>query len=173
MPNKVEKMIAEYELDECSTALLSLKTSYLREQYLKQEFNYVEPTEVVMNKDDVKKGHKKEVYHYIDIKRSLKNLIEDQTFQNAIKSRPDEPSKDDDVISDVKDGRMRQNIAFFKENKGAFTGMLYSDAIELVSPLGAGKGRQKVIQVFFTLAEIPPHLRSKIDWPLLDIKAHQ
>ena len=35
LPTKIEKIIAEYEFDECSTALLSLKSSYLREQYLK------------------------------------------------------------------------------------------------------------------------------------------
>ena len=41
--------------------------------------------------------------------------------------------------------------------------MLYSDAIEVVNPLGAGRGKHKVIQTFFTLCEIPKHQRSKID----------
>ena len=41
--------------------------------------------------------------------------------------------------------------------------LLYSDGVELVNPLGAGRGKHKVIQIFLTFGEIPKYQRSKID----------
>ena len=41
--------------------------------------------------------------------------------------------------------------------------LLYSDAIELVNPLGAAKTKYKVIQISFILCDVPKHLRSRID----------
>ena len=41
--------------------------------------------------------------------------------------------------------------------------MLYADGVEVVNPLGAGRGKHKVVQIFFTVAEIPKAQRSKID----------
>ena len=66
-------------------------------------------------------------------------------------------------LRDVKDGGLYRNNSYFQQNPGAYTMMLYSDAIELVNPLGAGRGKHKVIQIFFSLCEIAKHERSKID----------
>ena len=52
---------------------------------------------------------------------------------------------------------------YFIDNPDALCLFLYSDAVELVNPLGAGRGKHKVIQIFLTLAEIPRTQRSKID----------
>ena len=41
--------------------------------------------------------------------------------------------------------------------------MFYSDAVELVNPLGAARGKHKVVQIFFNLAEIPKCQRSQVD----------
>ena len=40
---------------------------------------------------------------------------------------------------------------------------LYSDGVELSNPLGAAKGRHKIVQVFYTLCQIPKSQRSQID----------
>ena len=44
-----------------------------------------------------------------------------------------------------------------------FSYVFYSDGVELVNPLGAGRGKHKVIQIFLTFGEIPKYQRSKID----------
>ena len=66
-------------------------------------------------------------------------------------------------MKDVKDGELYKTNPFFQQNPEAFTMMLYSDAIELVNPLGAGRGKHKVIQIFFSLCEISKHQRIRID----------
>ena len=40
---------------------------------------------------------------------------------------------------------------------------MYSDAVELVNPIGSGRGKHKIVQIFWTLANIPRHQRSQID----------
>ena len=63
----------------------------------------------------------------------------------------------------VKDGMMYKNNSYFINNPEAFTLIIYSDAVELVNPLGAGRGKHKVIQILLSFGEIPKNQRSKID----------
>ena len=67
------------------------------------------------------------------------------------------------MLRDVKDGSAFKNNQFFLENPEALTILLYSDGVEVVNPLGAGRGKHKVIQIFLTFGEIPKTQRSKID----------
>ena len=67
------------------------------------------------------------------------------------------------MIRDVKDGSVFRNLKYFEDNPEAFAAMFYSDAVELVNPLGAARGKHKVVQIFFSLAEIPKIQRSQVD----------
>ena len=58
---------------------------------------------------------------------------------------------------------MYKKNPFFLRNPEALTLILYSDAVEVVNPLGAGRGKHKVVQIFLTLGDIPKNQRSKID----------
>jgi hypothetical protein len=98
--------------------------------------------------------------HYVSVIESFKNLIQDSSFL-AMEERNIVPELE--TLGDVKDGELYKQNPFFMANPSAYTMMLYSDAIELVNPLGAGRGKHKVIQIFFSLCEISKHLRSKID----------
>ena len=138
-----------------------LDTEYKRTKVLKQNFNYVAPLEIILNEKEVKENKAtKSVMHYIPIIESIRNLVEDPTFNYVLEKNVTENGS---TLGDVKDGELFKKNAYFRKHPEALTLMLYSDAIEVVNPLGAGRGKHKVIQIFFTLCEIPKHQRSKID----------
>ena len=159
----IKEVLKVLDNDSFLDAQQSLTSQYKRNQCLKENFKFIEPTEIVLNKEAVKKGAKKECFHYVNIIDSFRALIEDKNVIDAIEETGNEKPSDDDLLSDIKDGSLYKNLDYFKQNPEALVGTFYSDAIEIVSPLGAGKGRQKLLQVFWSLAEIPKHLRSKVD----------
>ena len=73
------------------------------------------------------------------------------------------PPKDAQIISDILDGSLVKSNDFFKENKDALALIFYSDGLEIKNPLGAARGTYKVVQIFYTLANIPKNQRSQVD----------
>ena len=67
------------------------------------------------------------------------------------------------TLRDVKDGGAFKENAYFQENPDAYSILLYSDAVELTNPLGAGRLKHKVVQVFWCLLDIPKQHRSQVD----------
>ena len=161
---EIEKIIASFEKeDEFEEAQNSLLSDHKRMEFIKENFKFVNPVEIVLNLQDVRqKKAKKDVMHYCSIVESVKNLLEDPTF---MKAEANNVIPESEAYRDVKDGDLYVHGEFFKQNndQNTYTIIMYSDAIELVNPLSAGRGRHKVIQIFFTLAEIPQYYRSKID----------
>ena len=144
------------------SAQKSLDSEYKRNDYLKENFKYVEPKEIIFNPKEAKEGKEpKAVMHYVPIIETVKNLVQDPTFLDVSESTFS--NNHDSVLRDVKDGLMYKNNQYFIDNPEALTILLYSDGVELVNPLGAGRGKHKVIQIFLTFGEIPKNQRSKID----------
>ena len=160
-PDRERIIAAVAENDEFLDAQTSLISEHKRMQYISDNFTYIPPEEIVLNGEDVKLNKaRKDVIHYVSVVDSLRNLLQDSTFV-ALEANNVVP--DSDSLRDVKDGDLFKYNTFFRDNPGAYSMLMYSDAIELVNPLGAGRGRHKVIQIFYSLGEIPLHLRSKID----------
>ena len=161
---EVERVVKEFQDDDnFLKAQTTLNTEYKRVQFLKEKFIYVEPEEIVLNSRQVKEEKSpKAVVHYVNIVETFRNLVQDPSFNDMIE-KSKVTNNSETKLNDVKDGHLYRTNSYFKENPGAYTMMLYSDAIELVNPLGAGRGKHKVIQIFFSLAEIPKEQRSKID----------
>ena len=67
------------------------------------------------------------------------------------------------TFKDLMDGKVYQSNTYFVQNPDAYCAHFYSDSIELSNPLGAAKGKHKVNQVFYTIAQIPKEQRSRID----------
>jgi hypothetical protein len=53
----------------------------------------------------------------------------------------------------------RQVNRYFQKNKDALGLIFYSDELEVCNPLGAAKGRQKVLNLYLSIAEISKPLR--------------
>ena len=137
-----------------------LNSEYKRIKFIQDQDQYVSPREILLNKSEVLNGAKKDVYHYIPIIESLKVLHGDVTFQEILKRNMMNRSM---KIRDIKDGLHYSKNQYFKTNPDAYGIMLYSDAVEIVNPLGAARGTYKLVQVFYTLCDIEKAQRSKID----------
>ena len=161
--NDIDKVVNDVKVnDNFLEAQNLLNTEYKRKQFLKDKFTYVSPYEIVLNPRAVKeKREAKAVVHYIPIVDTFRNLVQDPSFIEVTENFVQ--NCDPETFKDVKDGHLYKNNSYFRKNPSAYTMMLYSDAIELVNPLGAGRTKHKVIQIFFSLCEVPKHLRSKID----------
>jgi hypothetical protein len=136
------------------------KSYYLLEKYLKRSptFKYLEPTEIRLGSES------KCTFQYISIVDTISTIIQDPTF------RPEKPSEDG-MLRGVKDGTAYAQNKFFIENKDALTIEIYSDAVELSNPLGASRGKHKIVNVYFSLAELPKVIRSKTENKFLVLSA--
>ena len=149
--------------DDLIKAMKEVNSNYKQDKFIRENFRYIAPLEIVLNKTDADKGAVKDCFHYIPVCESVKALLEDPTVITVLDNAKGNDSKEAGVLRDVKDGNVFKNVKFFQDNPGAFAAMFYSDAVELVNPLGAARGKHKVIQIFFNLAEIPKCQRSQVD----------
>ena len=160
----VNRIMAIFDEDQSINALEQLNTPYKRESFLLNHFKIVPPKEIVLNKEEVKKGAKKESYQYISLLESMAMFVEDPTVIEVLEeTRNKQVNSRDIVYKEVKDGTLYKDLPYFKENADALVGLIHSDCIEVVNPLGAGKGRSKLVELYWTIADIPKEYRSKVD----------
>jgi hypothetical protein len=113
-------------------------------------FKFIEPLQIWLGPE------KKCSFQYVSLLDTLCTIITDPGFKRV------QPS-DDGMLRGVRDGSAFAENTFFQENKDAFTIELYSDAVELSNPLGASKGKHKIVNVYFSIAELPKALSSKTE----------
>ena len=161
----IPKVLAELDNDDCLKAQEELDTNYKREKFIKENFPFNSPVEVILNPDLMKKGQSKESFQYISIKHGVKILFEDPTFQKVLeKSRNEERNpSDEDLMKELKDGSLLKSIPYYQQHPESYCGLLYSDAVEIVSPLGSSRGRHKILQMFWSLGDLPKQFRSRVD----------
>lgn len=95
-------------------------------------------------------------FQYIPVAETLEAITSDPDFRHLSQAPAPEG-----ILYDIKDGAAWKENSYFKANPDALTGMLYSDALELDNPLGAAKGKHKIVNVYLSLVDIPKVLRSK------------
>ena len=162
--NDINTIVKEVLLDDnMLNAQKELNTTYKQKKFVQDHFKYVAPVEIVLNKAEVLKGDIKDSFHYIPVVESVKALVEDETFLKVYENERLVNRTDRDIVKDVKDGSAFKSNAYFQANPEAYCMLLYSDAVELVNPLSASRGKHKIVQVFFCLAETPKAQRSQID----------
>ena len=91
----------------------------------------------------------------------MKALLQDASFNKKMDLNKHAASGD--KIVDMKDGSLLKEGAYFQSHPDAYSILLYSDAVVLKNPLGAARGVYKIVQVFYTPADIPESQRSQVD----------
>jgi hypothetical protein len=133
---------------------------YKIDKFVKNDpaFKFLEPTEhkIVVPSAGDSEEPKEVKFVYISIIDTLSNIVTTEQFQPESKQQ-------DGLLRDVKDGFAYRSNPFFMEHPDAYTIMMYSDAIEINNPLGAKKGVYKLVNIYWTLAEIPKYLRSRTE----------
>ena len=162
--NVIGQVMAILEDDVSIKAQENLNSEYKRNKFLNENFKIIKPQEIILNPSGMVRGEKKESYMYVPVKETFKALIEDSSFNKMMEAVRNNPGHEDDtVLDDIKDGWNYKNTEYFQQNPDAFCGILYSDGVEVVNPLGAARGRHKLLQLYWTLADIPKMYRGRID----------
>ena len=160
----IEKIVQDVVKDDDNIkAQKEFVSEYKRIRFIHENFKYVPPIEIVLNKESVLQGEAKDCIHYIPVTESFKHLIEDKSLNDVLEKEREKVRKQGDTLKDFTDGSAFKENPFFQNNPGAFAGHFYSDSVELSNPLGAAKGKHKINQVFYTVGQIPKEQRSKID----------
>ena len=130
--SEIDRVLDEFQSqDKFLKAQTDLDTEYKRNKFIKNKFTFVAPQEIVLNPKEVKEAAAvKEVLHYVPIIESFKNLVQDPTFID-MKEKNIANDGSNIILKDVKDGELYKNSSYFQQNPGAYTMMIYSDAIEL------------------------------------------
>ena len=128
------------------------RSYYLLDKYIKNspDFKFVEPTEIRLG------AEKKCTFMYIPIVDTICTIVQDPGFTR-------ENPSEDGMLRGVRDGSAYAENKYFAENKEAYTIELYSDAVELANPLGASRGKHKIINIYFSLAELPKGINSRTE----------
>lgn len=133
-----------------------LATHHRRLQYYKAHCNYVQPLEVSLGHKEGQQRH----YHYIPILESLRALLKQQ---GAAQLNYNAHHEEDDILCDITDGWAFKSNDMFSSDMDVLKVMIFQDAFEVVNPLASAKTKNKVLAVYFTLANYPPYQRSTID----------
>jgi hypothetical protein len=138
------------------------KSFYKIDKHVKTSGHYIPPQEVKLPPQE---NGEVPTFQYIPVIDILEAIISDPGY------KPSAPCSDN-LIHDIKDGTSWKQNEYFLENPDAFTGHLYSDAVEIVNPLGPAKGFHKVTNVYFSLVDIDKSARSKTEniFLLLSVK---
>ncbi|CAI5685968.1 unnamed protein product [Oreochromis niloticus] len=136
-----------------------MRTAYSRVQCFKDVFKYVEPRKVFLGRDE---NRMERFAYYVPLLNTLKSMLESSFWQGLISVDPNNVSRPD-VLRDCCDGNVFVSNKFFQENPHCLKLVLYQDAFEVVNPLGSAKKKHKVLAVYFSLLNIPPHARSNAD----------
>ena len=161
---QIEQIVRENSEDPFTRAQEELSSEFKRNKFMEENFKFVKPQEIVLNKEEVQNGALKDVVHYVSLVEALKVLIEDKSFNKAFRMAEDDcDARHGDLLEDVRDGNAYKSNVFFRDNPEALAIMMYSDGVELTNPLSSGKGKHKIVQLFWTLCEIPRFQRSAID----------
>ena len=156
----IENVINTAEDDPFLNAQCKLDSEYKRTKFIQTHMTYVAPKEIVLNKTEVDLGRKKDIIHYVPVTKSVQAVLEDPSFNKMMAQKT---SSVDDKLVDLKDGSAYKGNQYFMSNPDAYAMLLYSDAVELKNPLGAARGTYKIVQVFYTLADIKKSQRAQVD----------
>ena len=152
---RIVEIIQKIENDDpFSKARIELESERKRINYIKETFDYCQPETVLLDKESG------DSYQYIPITKSLKILVEDETF---IKQKlADVYFQENDVYKDVRDGEYFKANNFFRKNPEAVPILMFQDELEVANPLGSGKTKHKINCTYYTTYQVQTSLRCKI-----------
>lgn len=148
------------EILECNpfNVMNRFKRSYLRQNYYKKKFSYVEPVQIQLNNE----MNGKQFFHYVPIAETLRKNLNNKNFYDKL-SFSNEKSGNG-VLSDFTDGSVFQKKNFFGDNPKGLKPILYQDSFEVVNLIGLAKKKYKILAVYLNIGNLPDFLRSRVNY---------
>ena len=134
-----------------------LNTEYLRRQYIRNNFMFVSP----ISKNFPLHGDVGDTatYMYVPLSEPLKAIFSDMYVKEQFLSDYEQST----MYRDFGDGLKVKTNHLFKLKERSLKLLLYTDAFEIVNPLGSARCKYKILAVYYTLANFHVHNRSKVD----------
>lgn len=156
--NYMHEILCKNEYDRS----VSFDTIHNRNKIFSKYFDILQPKEYFLGVDKLTK--KPATMQYVSIESTLKKLLKNKKFLDfARKSNNTRSEKEADVICDYDNGKVYKSHAIPEENKMYLDILLYQDEAEISNPLGSAKGKHKITGTYFTLGNIPPQYRSRLE----------
>lgn len=157
LPSKISEISKKVIKDHCFLELYDkFGTNYKRKNFYHEKFSYTNPVPKLLSQTNGKKKY----FHYVPIIETIQAMFQDKTLQPISLTSP---ITNNDVLKDFTDGSVFRMNKFFQDNLEPLKIILYQDGFEVVNPLGSAKGKYKLIAVYLSLGNLPPHLRTHID----------
>ena len=121
------------------------------DKFVSQQLSYVSPETVHLGKND---AGTIQSYQYVPLKDQLSVAVRNPAFVDYLHAGP---RQSDDFVQDVFDGSV-----FVDKGKNALYLGLYYDDFNVVDPLGNKVQKHKLGAIYFSILNIPKHLRSSL-----------
>lgn len=136
----------------------SLYSDHFRLKYFHDHFEFVAPIEINLDPEDPDSDLRQQI---IPITKTLNHLFEDSSICKDIDESFKKPRWVSDEMQDYTDGTLFQEEEHPPKEICLF---LYMDAVNAVmNVLGSAKNKYKLLMMYFTIANLKPHHRAKIE----------
>ncbi len=103
---------------------------------------------------------KDKVFHYIPLVKGLEQFLSHPKTFSMIEKGPQRCREG--FFPDIVDGSLLKSHPLFSEIPNALQIVLYTDEIEICNPLGPFASKNKLLMVYYTIANMNPKYRSKL-----------
>ncbi|KAM6995177.1 uncharacterized protein LKV04_007412 [Tautogolabrus adspersus] len=146
----------------------SVATTFRQNSVMKKQLSIVDAEEILISPTIRKRKHgaskdfiiKDKVFHYIPLVKSLEQFLSHPKIFAMIEKGPQRCREG--FFQDIVDGSLLKSHPLFSEIPNALQIVLYTDEIEVCNPLGSFASKNKLLMVYYTLANINPKYRSKL-----------
>ncbi|KAE8744960.1 hypothetical protein FOCC_FOCC008372 [Frankliniella occidentalis] len=135
-----------------------LGTEHLRMKFWKEHYPFVEPKEIYLGRDE---NGKKKFAHHVSIRESIEVMLRDPKVKQMVRdSFQRKPCSD--VLADITDGSAyTEHMKQHSNGKCIFIN-LFQDGFDY-SAFGPSQGVYKPIGFYFSLGNLKPEYRTKLD----------
>lgn len=146
----------------------TVATTYRQNSVMKKQLSILDAEEIPISQTVCKRKHgalkeffiKDKVFHYIPLVKSLEQFLLHPKIFCMIETGPQRCK--DGFFYDIVDGSLLKSHPLFAKIPNALQIVLYTDEIEICNPLGSFTTKNKLLMVYYTLANINPKYRSKL-----------
>lgn len=158
---KLLEVLSEDPLLKLHSSEGPLRSYYCRNKEYGKQFPFVKPRQVRLGLNDENVECK---YHYVPLKESLKLMFEDDTvYDQYLFNRSRRSVQVSSDLSDIHSGSVYYESKLFSQHSNSIEIILFQDDIELVKALGSAAGSYKMMHMGFTIGNLHPWNRSKVD----------
>ena len=137
----------------------SIATQRKRDNCYLSNMGLVAPQAVVLRQEHRTNGIKRHLGYFVPFKDNLQAFLSQPEVLHYVHHPHNQRGN---IMHDLCDGDFIKTHTLFMEHPQALQIVINSDDIEIVNPIGSHTKKHKLSMFYFTLANIPPEMRSNL-----------